>query len=361
MSNSSSPETEATQLRCVLQDFGETQFNGLTCRTLWPPIGRSLAFALTASGSWECVLQDSGLSKRPTLCTLLEALFWDHSAASFQSYSLLMLLALPLHAQNGEQLRAQCGHTSDNDIPLVPKSILLQQDLTIVAEISLAKQKLRLLLERSDSSTISRGLPCHLRCSASSGRKSEEKGGLERSIDVTASGWVENKKLTKLSGSRAKAPHCMPCCPFQNWQFFQLRLPAALLSLRLSSVLVKGHLSSGNLEKMSRLGMPKSNPSIGNTNVQTSAKHRAASMPLQSFTILYLYYTQEVCLVRRYVSFQAHSLWKITDPKILSPGLLRLVRSRIISMQLLGQILDAHWNLNGRTTGTVPEPEVGRG
>ena len=98
-----------------------------------------------------------------------------------------MLLALPLHAQNGEQLRAQCGHTSDNDIPLVPKSILLQQDLTIVAEISLAKQKLRLLLERSDSSTISRGLPCHLRCSASSGRKSEEKGGLERSIDVTAS------------------------------------------------------------------------------------------------------------------------------------------------------------------------------
>ena len=45
MSNSSSPETEATQLRCVLQDFGETQFNGLTCRTLWPPIGRSLAFA----------------------------------------------------------------------------------------------------------------------------------------------------------------------------------------------------------------------------------------------------------------------------------------------------------------------------
>lgn len=27
MSNSSSPETEATQLRCVLQDFGEAQFN----------------------------------------------------------------------------------------------------------------------------------------------------------------------------------------------------------------------------------------------------------------------------------------------------------------------------------------------
>ncbi len=206
MSNSSSPETEARQLYCVLQDFCETQFN---VSYSWPPIGRSLAFALTGSGSWECALQDSGLSKQPTLCRLLEAYFWDHSAASFlsQSCSLLILLALPLHAQNGEQLRTQCGQTSD--IPLVPKSILLQQDLTLVAEICLAKQKPRLLLERSDSSTISRGLPCHLRCSASSGCKSEEKSGLERSIDVAASsGWADNKKLTNKDLGRKRHIAC---------------------------------------------------------------------------------------------------------------------------------------------------------
>lgn len=72
MSNSSSPETEATQLRCVLQDFGETQFNVSYFMASDTPVAGFCPDSIWELGACAARFWTFKTILLPTLCRLFE-------------------------------------------------------------------------------------------------------------------------------------------------------------------------------------------------------------------------------------------------------------------------------------------------